>query len=129
MNYKTLIAFLGKKQMKDWSTPNDEWILLNDDRAWREEAIALGFEEGTGADLTKIAKRFFLSKDYETFAEGDSAQVKSNGSSYKPTEFNPFYDWIAWYNPAKQMVAVFCGRRGRVFRGDVEKMKSMLNEL
>jgi hypothetical protein len=30
MNYKTLIAFLGKNQMKDWSTPKSDWILVCD---------------------------------------------------------------------------------------------------
>jgi hypothetical protein len=30
MNYKTLIAFLGKNQMKDWSKPIFSWIVASD---------------------------------------------------------------------------------------------------
>jgi hypothetical protein len=39
MNYKTLIAFLGKNQMKDWVTPKSDWIIIKEytDGNWTNE--------------------------------------------------------------------------------------------
>jgi hypothetical protein len=42
MNYKTLIAFLGKNQMKDWATPRSEWIdCLKSSGEWSEEFMKI----------------------------------------------------------------------------------------
>jgi hypothetical protein len=37
MNYKTLIAFLGKNQMKDWATPKSDWIIAGVGSGWNDE--------------------------------------------------------------------------------------------
>ena len=42
MNYKTLIAFLGKNQMKNWATPRSEWInCTRSTGGWSEEFIKI----------------------------------------------------------------------------------------
>jgi hypothetical protein len=43
MNYKTLIAFLGKNQMKDWAKPTSSWELVKPEHkdVWSEDFAKL----------------------------------------------------------------------------------------
>ena len=42
MNYRSLIAFLGKNQMKDWATTGAEWIpALGASGSWTNEFVAI----------------------------------------------------------------------------------------
>jgi hypothetical protein len=79
MNYKTLIAFLGKNQMKDWATPKSDWIIAKNigDLEWRNEFSKL---MGCGKD----------------------AQIKRNMFAYIQRDRLSIRDWIqapaAWSN-------------------------------
>jgi hypothetical protein len=107
MNYKTLIAFLGKNQMKDWA-PRSDWILLNDgrpghNRLWTEDAIRLGATERP-LDLTKIADKVYMIVDYRIIA-------KDGDFSFDRDSYMNMAGWSAYYSESKRTVVVFTDRR------------------
>jgi hypothetical protein len=125
MNYKTLIAFLGKNQMKDWATPSFDWVMLNNAYKLTDEANELGLTLTSGCiDLTTIAKRFFLSKDYRRAVEGyENNSVMDGDSSYRPVAFAPEHHWTAWYSQSKDSVVVFKANHY------IEKSKALLETI
>ena len=70
MNYKTIIAFLGKNQMKDWTTPKSKWIHAKDDIStprWNDEFFKT-YLPYMGTKINSIDCDFRF-KDYEILSE------------------------------------------------------------
>jgi hypothetical protein len=136
MNYKTLIAFLGKNQMKDWANPKSEWIIAKDIGAveWRE-----GFRS-----LKNLGKQSSFAPT--VFAHTDNAQlnIRSDWGEETPTGWDSF---IFYYNEELDMLILYNqyadvrGRMGEVLEhlstltmSEIEKLNNesfdaILNEL
>jgi hypothetical protein len=94
MNYKTLIAFLGKNQMKDWATPKSDWILAQgpDSKEWSEE-----FRK-----LKSLKKQEQTSAKYVCYLGRHTIVV---GASYGSFTFDTGFN--TYYNPDKDIILFY----------------------
>ena len=94
MNYRTIIAFLGKKQMKDWITPSSEWILAKDfsHSDFTDEFKALDKIE---AHFDAVRCKRFISLESMKF----QFKAVNNGNFLFDSRVDSSSGWKLWYNP------------------------------
>jgi hypothetical protein len=109
MNYKTLIAFLGKNQMKDWATPKSDWILVNDraKNQWLPEAYELGaISEGAISLPTPYGYANLAHGDLTIFSKGSEWPRDCGRDIYYNKDKNfTLSDGRRW--PAEKLEQVF----------------------
>jgi hypothetical protein len=96
MNYKTLIAFLGKNQMKDWATPKSEWILINkpEGKGWLPIAYEMGIITDTDGHVLDgpFSGKSYL-ETHEGFAklDGEVLIIRTGGGRWADSEWQDTY--------------------------------------
>ena len=99
MNYKTLIAFLGKNQMKDWATPRSDWVLVKDwkDRQFTDEFLA----------VKPDVKDTLICKPFVSFESSGLTSFNSSNAGFR-FEFKPGHGsyWQYWYSPTKDIYII-----------------------
>jgi hypothetical protein len=120
MNYKTIIAFLGKNQMKDWATPSFSWILASSpkDAEWNNEfaklmqgnpnfKVVMGVEKLTPSKVTNVTNVSSLRKELcisnKIYSESDHKNGVGNfeGSDSVFYYYDEHSNWLIMMRPQR----------------------------
>jgi hypothetical protein len=102
LNYKTLIAFLGKNQMKGWTTPKSEWISINTDGVWNEN-FPIESLRGTGTRISGHSSEYseFFEKFYGCWPWASSGLHKIDRYNMSPADSDTYPQY---YNPSTKSI-------------------------
>jgi hypothetical protein len=111
MNYKTLIAFLGKNQMKDWATPKSKWIFISqlpegsDWHTWTKEFLEEAKANGEGFskpyDSPDIESAQFSPRRRIQIDTDDKVFRCGEGGTFSPDEDFEAAGVVWHYNPSR----------------------------